>query len=174
MERPAVIGFASSLRHGCVPLLRTHPGVGVILSRVERGLCPVPPGDLRPQRLGTVATPIAPVTRQHLWRGAAAMALQSPCLLALFFTTRHPASAAASNRRSPTSVGRGGTRTCPSSGPAAKRSPIQCTSHVRRLPPARQVPRRARRSRQRGAILVRCAAARRRSSAMATHWRSHA
>jgi hypothetical protein len=64
-----VIGFPSFLRNSFVPLLRNHPGVGVILIRVERGLFLVHQWNLHPQLLGTVTTPITHVKRHHLAGG---------------------------------------------------------------------------------------------------------
>src|SRR6266704_3131279 len=64
-----------------------------------------------------------------IWRVLASMAIQIHCLLAFFCTKLHIASASASSRRSTTSVGRYGSRTCTSSGQAAKHSTSLPTLH---------------------------------------------
>src|SRR5262245_64436845 len=71
-----------------------------------------------------------------IWCVVASMAIQIHCLLAFFLTKPHISSTSASNHRSTTSVGRGGTWTWRSSGQEAKHCTIKCNSHVRLTPTA--------------------------------------
>ena len=61
VEALDVVGFAGFLRNSFVTLGWNDPGVGVILIRIEGGLFPVHRWDMRPQRFGTVATPLTDV-----------------------------------------------------------------------------------------------------------------
>jgi hypothetical protein len=113
-----------------------------------------------------------PPRHAMLWCVLASRAMQSHDCLAFFFTTRPMASASASSRRRPTSVGRGEIWPCQAAGQAAKPATIKCDSHGRLTPTARQRPRSERRSRPRCSIRVRCASALRWSSVGAPHGRT--
>jgi hypothetical protein len=113
----------------------------------------------------------SPTCKAIAWRVFAAMASPSQCLCPFFAPTRHLSSASAARRGTTPSVGPAGGWTGKGSGPAPKRSPIQCQSPVRLTPAARPIPRTALRSRHSCARSVRCSSALRRSSRHATHWR---
>lgn len=61
-----VMGFAGFLRDGFMLLHRNHPCGGVVVIRMERGLCRVDQWDLGLQRCGTVATAIPDMKRNAL------------------------------------------------------------------------------------------------------------
>ena len=58
IEALDMIGFPGVLRDGFMPFRRNHPGIGIVLIRMEYGPLTVRFRNLRPQALGTSATAI--------------------------------------------------------------------------------------------------------------------